>query len=65
MAEETHVHHHNDDKPTVSLRVAHTTRGDTWEVEVKGTPTPAQAVAMFSDTRAKLEAQLTPERGAE
>ena len=65
MAEETHVHHHNDDKPTVSLRVAHTTRGDTWEVEIKGAPNAEQAVAMFTDTRAKLEVQLTPERGAE
>jgi len=62
MPDEVHHYHHTDPAPvTIDLKVAHTTRGDTWEIEVKSAPTPAQAVAIFTDTRDGLTPHLAPE----
>jgi hypothetical protein len=58
MAEDIHHFHHDDPRVTVDLKVAHTTRGDTWEVEVKGAATPTDAVTLFVDTRHKLEPHI-------
>lgn len=61
-----HHYHHTDPSPvTVDLKVAHTTRGDTWEIDVKGAPTPKDAVETFVATRAELESNLAPMTGKE
>jgi hypothetical protein len=60
MSEEVHHYHHDDPRVTVDLKVAHTTRGDTWEVEVKGAAGPDQAVTTFVETRRRLTSELEP-----
>lgn len=65
-AQEVHHYHHTDPGPvTVDLKVAHTTRGDTWEIDVKGAADGDAAVETFVATRAKLESNLAPISGKE
>jgi hypothetical protein len=64
MAEDIHHFHHDDPRVTVDLKVAHTTRGDTWEVEVKGAATASDAVAFFLDIKHKLEPHNTETKEA-
>jgi hypothetical protein len=62
MPDEVHHYHHTDAAPvTIDLKVAHTTRGDTWEIEVKSALTPETAVLIFTSTRDKLTPHLAPE----
>lgn len=61
MPDEVHHFHHDDPRVTVDLKVAHTTRGDTWEIEVKGAASPVDAVNAFLDTRVNLTPHLAPE----
>lgn len=66
MTERVDHYHHTDPGPvTVDLKVAHTTRGDTWEIEVKGALTGDIALAQFLATRAALESHLAPASGKE
>ena len=66
MSEDVHHYHHTDPGPvTVDLKVAHTTRGDTWEIDVKGAPTGDEAVMTFVATRKELESHLAPMTGKE
>jgi len=59
MPDEVHHFHHDDPRVTVDLKVAHTTRGDTWEVEVKGAGSPTEAVETFAKTKDELAAHIT------
>jgi hypothetical protein len=59
MPEETHTYHHNP-PAVVDLKVGHNTRGDTWEIEVKGAKDGAEAVALYLETRDKLEPHVLP-----
>jgi len=62
MPDKVHHYHHTDAAPvTIDLKVAHTTRGDTWEIEVKGAAGPQTAVTAFTDTRELLTPHLAPE----
>jgi len=66
MPDEVQHYHHTVPTISVDLKVAHTTRGDTWEIEVKGATDGKAAVAEFLATRGELEPHLTaPEGGKE
>lgn len=66
MADEVHHYHHTDPAPiTVDVKVAHTTRGDTWEIDVKGAASGFDAVQTFVATRKQLESDLAPVSGKE
>jgi hypothetical protein len=64
MSDEVHHFHHSDARLTIDLDVTHTTRGDTWEIDVKGAAGPDEAIAAFVQTRDRLLPTLQTEATA-
>lgn len=62
---EVHHFHHSEGRLTIDLDVSHNTRGDTWEIDVKGADSPQAAVAAFVDARDRLLPTLLSEAKVE
>lgn len=53
---ESHVIHHNDDTPKVSIRWEKNSRGNTYEIHVSNCKEPGEAVRLIREAEAILTA---------
>lgn len=52
--EETHVYHHNDEKPRISVKAEKNTKGYNYEASVTGCESVEQAMAMLDQVMQSL-----------